>query len=81
MSKRELIELSNRRRTYVVRFVGAVIVLPQGVAFATLAGMPPEDGLYAAMVPAIIAGTISSSSLPACASLSGTPISAAPAKS
>jgi len=31
-----------------------VIVLPQGVAFATLAGMPPEYGLYGAMLPAIV---------------------------
>jgi len=29
-------------------------VLPQGVAFATLAGMPPEYGLYGAMLPAIV---------------------------
>lgn len=41
--------------------VGAVIVLPQGVAFATLAGMPPEYGLYAAMIPAIIAALFGSS--------------------
>jgi SulP family sulfate permease len=34
---------------------GAIVVLPQGVAFATIAGMPPEYGLYAGMVPAIIA--------------------------
>ena len=34
---------------------GALIVLPQGVAFATIAGLPPEYGLYAAMVPTIIA--------------------------
>ena len=27
---------------------GAIVVLPQGVAFATIAGMPPETGLYAA---------------------------------
>ncbi len=33
----------------------AVIVLPQGVAYALIAGMPPEYGLYAAIVPAIIA--------------------------
>jgi SulP family sulfate permease len=33
---------------------GALIVLPQGVAFATIAGLPPQYGLYAAMVPAII---------------------------
>ena len=31
--------------------IGAIVVLPQGVAFATVAGMPPEHGLYAAIVP------------------------------
>jgi len=35
-------------------FTGALIVLPQAVAFATIAGLPPEYGLYAAMVPAIV---------------------------
>jgi hypothetical protein len=34
---------------------GALIVLPQGVAFATIAGLPPQYGLYAAMAPAVIA--------------------------
>jgi len=34
--------------------VAAVLVLPQGVAFATLAGMPPEYGLYGAMLPAAV---------------------------
>jgi len=34
--------------------VGAVMVLPQGVAYATLAGMPPEYGLYGSMLPAIV---------------------------
>jgi sulfate permease, SulP family len=34
--------------------VGALIVLPQAVAFATLAGMPPEYGLYGAMLPAVV---------------------------
>lgn len=33
----------------------AVIVLPQGVAYAMIAGLPPEYGLYTAIVPAIIA--------------------------
>lgn len=41
--------------------VGAIVVLPQGVAFATLAGLPPEYGLYAAMVPAVIAALFGSS--------------------
>ncbi|HSO08165.1 MAG TPA: SulP family inorganic anion transporter [Pelomicrobium sp.] len=39
----------------------ALVVLPQGVAFATLAGMPPEYGLYAAMVPAVVAALFGSS--------------------
>src|SRR5262245_6235700 len=41
--------------------IGAFIVLPQGVAFATIAGMPPEYGLYAAIVPAIVAALFGSS--------------------
>ncbi|OGA38444.1 MAG: sodium-independent anion transporter [Betaproteobacteria bacterium RIFCSPLOWO2_12_FULL_62_13] len=41
--------------------VGAAIVLPQAVAFATLAGVPPQYGLYAAMVPAIVAALFGSS--------------------
>ena len=40
---------------------GAVLVLPQGVAFATIAGMPPEYGLYAAMVPTLLAALYGSS--------------------
>ena len=38
----------------VAAFTGAMIVLPQAVAFATIAGLPPEYGLYAAMVPAVV---------------------------
>lgn len=37
------------------------MVLPQGVAFATLAGLPPQYGLYAAMIPAVIAALFGSS--------------------
>ena len=40
---------------------GAIIALPQGVAFATIAGMPPEYGLYTGMIPAIIAALFGSS--------------------
>src|SRR5512147_497598 len=42
-------------------FVGAIIVLPQGVAFAVIAGLPPEYGLYAAMIPAVVAALWGSS--------------------
>ena len=41
--------------------IGAIVVLPQGVAFATLAGLPPEYGLYCAMVPAVVAAFFGSS--------------------
>jgi SulP family sulfate permease len=41
--------------------IGAIVVLPQGIAFATLAGLPPQYGLYAAMVPAVIAALWGSS--------------------
>ncbi len=42
-------------------FTGALVALPQGVAFATIAGMPPEYGLYAGMIPAVIAALFGSS--------------------
>src|SRR3989344_4866558 len=45
----------------VAGFTGAVIVLPQGVAFALIAGLPPVYGLYTAMVPPIIAALFGSS--------------------
>lgn len=40
---------------------GAIVVLPQGIAFATLAGMPPQHGLYAAMLPCLVAALFGSS--------------------
>ena len=40
---------------------GAVIVLPQGVAFAMIAGLPPIYGLYTAMVTPVIAALFGSS--------------------
>ncbi len=49
------------RGDLIAGLTGAVVVLPQGVAFATIAGMPPEYGLYAGMVPAIIAALFGSS--------------------
>ena len=45
----------------IAGLTGAVIVLPQGVAFATIAGLPPEYGLYTAMVTPIIAALFGSS--------------------
>ncbi len=41
--------------------LGALLVLPQGMAFALLAGLPPQYGLYTAIVPCVIAGLFGSS--------------------
>lgn len=49
------------RADLLAGLTGAVIVLPQGVAFAALAGLPIEYGLYCAMVPALIAALFGSS--------------------
>ena len=58
---RGLITRETLRADAMAGLVGAAIVVPQGVAFATLAGMPPQYGLYAAMVPAVIAALFGSS--------------------
>ena len=52
---------STARDDAMAGLTGALIVLPQGVAFATIAGLPPEYGLYAAMMPAIIGALFGSS--------------------
>jgi SulP family sulfate permease len=49
------------RHDALAALTGAVVVLPQAVAFATIAGLPPQYGLYAAMVPAIVAALWGSS--------------------
>ena len=51
---REHINRATLRADLLAGLVGALIVLPQAVAFATLAGVPPEYGLYGAMLPAVI---------------------------
>ena len=49
------------RADAIAGLTGAALVLPQGVAFAAIAGMPPEYGLYTSMVPAVIAALWGSS--------------------
>lgn len=56
-----LVTRDNLRADLIAGITGAVIVLPQGVAFATLAGMPVQYGLYAAMAPTVIAALFGSS--------------------
>jgi SulP family sulfate permease len=58
------IERVNRRTLradLLAGLLGAVLVLPQGIAFATLAGLPPQYGLYTAIVPCAVAALFGSS--------------------
>ncbi|MDD5241652.1 MAG: SulP family inorganic anion transporter [Sulfuricella sp.] len=56
-----MVDKQTTRADLIAGLTGAIIVLPQGVAFATIAGLPPEYGLYAAMVPTIIGAMFGSS--------------------
>ncbi len=56
-----LVNRGTIRADIIAGLTGAVIVLPQGVAFAMIAGMPPEYGLYTAIIPPIIAALFGSS--------------------
>ena len=49
------------RADLVAGVLGALLVLPQGIAFAALAGLPPEYGLYTAIVPCVVAALFGSS--------------------
>lgn len=51
----------NAKADFIAGLTGAILALPQGVAFAVIAGMPPEYGLYTGMIPAIIAALFGSS--------------------
>lgn len=52
---------STLRADLLAGLTGAIIVLPQGVAFAMIAGLPPIYGLYTAMVTPVIAALWGSS--------------------
>ncbi len=52
---------SSLQADFVAGLTGAVIVLPQSIAFAAIAGLPPEYGLYTAMITPIIAALFGSS--------------------
>jgi SulP family sulfate permease len=41
--------------------IGAILILPQAIALATLAGMPPEYGIYTSIFPVIFASLWGSS--------------------
>ncbi len=61
LSWRRRVTRATMRADLLAGLVGALVVLPQAVAFATLAGMPPEYGLYSAMLPVAVAALWGSS--------------------
>lgn len=55
------VDRANLRTDAQAALLGALVVLPQGIAFATLAGLPPAWGLYTSIVPCIVAALAGSS--------------------
>jgi SulP family sulfate permease len=55
------VDRASLRGDAIAGVLGALLVLPQGIAFATLAGLPPEYGLATAVVPCAIAALFGSS--------------------
>lgn len=49
------------RADLLAGITGTLIVLPQGVAYALIAGLPPQYGLYSALVPTVVAALFGSS--------------------
>ncbi len=61
MEWRSRVNAASLRVDLAAGAIGAIVVLPQGIAFGTLAGLGPEYGLYCAIIPAIVAALFGSS--------------------
>lgn len=64
LSRLDWVRRTNRtslRADALAGLTGATIVLPQAVAFAAIAGLPPQYGFYTAIVPTIVAALVGSS--------------------
>lgn len=56
-----LVSQRSVRADLLAGLTGATLVLPQGVAFAAIAGLPPEYGFYTAMITTVLAALAGSS--------------------
>jgi uncharacterized protein (AIM24 family) len=56
-----MVDRRSLRADLLAGLTGAVILVPQAVAYASIAGLPPEYGLYTAIVPVIVAALFGSS--------------------
>jgi sulfate permease, SulP family len=58
---RGLVNRGTLRQDALAGLTGAMVVLPQGMAYALIAGLPAQFGLYCAIVPALVAALFGSS--------------------
>ncbi len=56
-----MVNRNSLKADFAAGLTNAIIVLPQGVAFAMIAGLPPIYGLYTAMVVPVVAALFGSS--------------------
>jgi SulP family sulfate permease len=61
LSWRQRLDKYTLRNESIAGFIAAVIIIPQAAALATLAGMPPEYGIYTSIVPVMVAALFGSS--------------------
>ena len=54
------------RKDIIAGITVGLVLIPQALAYATLAGMPPITGLYAALLPAVVGILWGSSAFMAC---------------
>jgi SulP family sulfate permease len=51
------------REDLVAAFIVAILLIPQSLAYALLAGLPPEVGVYASILPMLVYAALGSSSV------------------
>ncbi len=61
LSWRHRVNAETIRADLISGLTVAIVVVPQAMAFASIAGMPPQYGLYCGMIPPIIAALFGSS--------------------
>jgi len=57
----ELKNFATLRADFVAGLTVALVIVPQSMAYAQLAGLPAEQGLYASFLPVMIAALLGSS--------------------
>ena len=56
-----MVNRGSLRADLIAGLTGTIILVPQAVAYASIAGLPPEYGLYTAIVPVILSSLFGSS--------------------